>query len=58
MARIGLGDSFDLAERSRNFPCPKEATEVLFAFEQSARDLESALLETSEERANASWRLM
>ncbi len=58
MAKICHGDSFDLSTRSREFPLPKETADVFAAFEQSARDVESTLAETSEERANSLWRLM
>ena len=58
MVKISQGDSFDLATRNLGVSLPKETAEVLTALEQSARDVESAFTETSEERANALWRLM
>jgi uncharacterized damage-inducible protein DinB len=58
MAKISLGDSFDLATRNRGVSLPKETAEVITSFEQSARDVESTFTETSQERANDLWRLM
>ena len=57
-AKITREDSFDLATRNREVPIPKRTAEVLAVFEQSARDVEAALTETSEDRAHALWRLM
>lgn len=58
MAKLSQSDSFDLSKRTREFALPKDAAELLAAFEQSARDVESVFTETSEERANAFWRLI
>lgn len=58
IAKISSGDSFDIATRSDKNPIPNGVAEVFAALEQSERDVERTFAETSEERANASWRLM
>lgn len=58
IAKMSSDDSFDLATRINPIPIPRETAEVIAAFEQSERDVESTFAETSEERANATWRLM
>ena len=58
MANISQGDSFDLSARTRAVSVPKTSAEVLTAFEQSTRDVESMFTQTTEERISAFWRLM
>lgn len=55
---ISDADSFDMANRIERDSIPAGIAEVFAALEQSVRDVERAFAETSEERANASWRLM
>jgi uncharacterized damage-inducible protein DinB len=58
IAKMSRADSYDLATRIGEVPIPKDKSEVFTAFEQSVRDVESTFTETSEEDANAVWRLM
>ncbi len=58
IAKMSRADTFDLATRMGEVPLPKDTSEVFTAFEQSLRDVENTFTETSEEDANAVWRLM
>ena len=58
VVKITRDYSFDLAARNREVSLPKEMAEVLAVFEQSAHDVETAFMETSEDHAKGLWRIM
>lgn len=58
IAKITKPDTFDVSKSDFNPPMPESMNEVHAAFEQSVRDVEQTLTETTEETAQADWHLM
>jgi uncharacterized damage-inducible protein DinB len=58
IAKITKPDTFDVSKSDFNPPMPESMNEVHAAFEQSVRDVEQTLSETTEETAQADWHLM
>jgi uncharacterized damage-inducible protein DinB len=58
IVRITKPDAFDVSHTNFNPPMPKSMDEVHAALEQSARDVEQTLNQTTEETAQADWHLM
>jgi uncharacterized damage-inducible protein DinB len=58
IVRITSTDSFDVLKGNFVPPLPKSTAEIHAALEQSARSVEDALRETSDESARAPWHLM
>jgi uncharacterized damage-inducible protein DinB len=58
LAKISQMDSFDVTQGNFEPPSPKSVDEILGAYEQSVAEAEQCLKATTEQRAQASWRLM
>jgi uncharacterized damage-inducible protein DinB len=58
IAHITKPDAFDVSQATFSPPMPKSMEEVYAALEQSIRDVEQTLKETTENAAEANWRLM
>ena len=58
LAKISQMDSFDVTQGNFEPPCPKSVDEILTAYGQSVADAEQCLKGTTEQRAQANWRLM
>ena len=58
IAHITKPDAFDVSKSTFSQPMPKSMEEVYAALEQSIRDVEQTLKETTEAAAEANWHLM
>jgi uncharacterized damage-inducible protein DinB len=58
IAHITKPDAFDVSKNTFSQPMPKSMEEVYAALEQSIRDVEQTLKETTEAAAEANWHLM
>ncbi len=58
IVRITTPDFFDVLKSNFAPPLPKSTAEIHAALEQTARSVEDALKETSDESARAPWHLM
>jgi uncharacterized damage-inducible protein DinB len=58
ICKITKPDSFDVSTASFNHPAPATMDEVNAALEQSVREVEQTLTETTDGAAHASWHLM
>jgi uncharacterized damage-inducible protein DinB len=58
IVRITTPDFFDVLKSNFAPPLPKSTAEIHAALEQTARSVEDALRETSDESARAPWHLM
>jgi len=58
LSRITQQDSFDVSQNSFVPPQPSSRDEILNAYEQSVRDAEVYLAGITDERAQATWRLL
>jgi uncharacterized damage-inducible protein DinB len=58
IAHITKPDAFDVSQATFSPPMPKSMEEVYAALEQSIRDVEQTLKETTEDAAEANWHLM
>ena len=58
IAHITKADAFDVSKSTFSQPMPKSMEEVYAALEQSIRDVEQTLTETTDDTAQANWHLM